>query len=51
MSNESQAKKAEIDIWMGQVAVKTREYVKQGMSHEEAEEKAVNDIRREIRRS
>lgn len=42
-------KQAEVDVWMGQVAMKVRQYVAQGLSHEAAEERAIDDVRREIR--
>lgn len=45
------AKRAEVDIWDGVLRQKAREYVRQGMTHEAAEEKACSDIRREIRQS
>ena len=44
-------KKAEIDIWEGRIRLRAREYLSQGISLEEAEEKATTDIRREIRGS
>jgi hypothetical protein len=44
-------KRAEVDIWDGQLKLKAREYIAQGMSHEEAEQKAATDIGREIARS
>lgn len=47
----SQRKRAEVDIWDGLLRQKAREYVRQGLSHEDAEERACSDIRREIRRS
>lgn len=47
----SERKRAEVDIWDGMLRQKAREYVAQGMSHEAAEERACNDIRREIRAS
>lgn len=46
---DAQEKQAEIDAWMSQVKAKAREYIKQGLSPEAAEERAVLDIRREIR--
>lgn len=46
-----QRKRAEVDIWDGILQQKVREYVRQGFSCNEAEEKASADIRREIRRS
>lgn len=39
----------EVDAWMQEVRRKAREYMAAGMSAEAAEEKAVADIRREIR--
>lgn len=47
---QADAKRAEIDGWMRQVDQRARRYMRQGMSAEAAEEKATNDIRREIRR-
>lgn len=44
-------KRAEVDIWDGMLRRKVREYVAQGFSCNDAEEKAAADIRREIRRS
>jgi hypothetical protein len=44
-------KRAEVDVWDGMLRQKTREYERQGMPLEQAEEKASADIRREIRRS
>lgn len=50
-SEEAKAKRAEVDIWEARIRSRAREYLSQGMSLEEAEEKATTDIRREIRRS
>lgn len=47
----SERKRAEVDIWDGLLRQKAREYVRQGLSHEEAEERACSDVRREIRSS
>jgi len=44
-------KRAEVDIWDGLLRQKVREYERQGVPLEQAEEKAAADIRREIRRS
>ena len=46
-----QRKRAEVDIWDGMLRQKTREYERQGIPLEEAEERASRDIRREIRQS
>lgn len=45
------AKRDEVDAWSNRMARKARQYVAEGMSHEDAEERACKDIRREIRRS
>lgn len=47
----SDAKRAEIDIWEGMLRQKVREYERQGIPLEQAEERATADIRREIRQS
>jgi hypothetical protein len=44
-------KRAEVDIWDGLLRRRAREYVERGMSHEEAEDRAATEIRREIRQS
>lgn len=44
-------KRAEVDIWDGMLRQKVREYERQGIPLEEAEERASRDVRREIRRS
>lgn len=44
-------KRAEVDAWDRLLQSKVREYVAQGFSCNDAEEKAAADIRREIRRS
>lgn len=44
-------KLAEVDIWDALLQRKAREYVAQGFSCNDAEEKAAADVRREIRRS
>lgn len=46
-----QQKRVEIDIWVGMLRQRAREYERQGIPLEEAEERAALDIRREIRQS
>lgn len=46
-----EAKRAERDAWTDDMVRRARAYVAQGMSHEAAEQRAVADIRREIRNS
>lgn len=41
-------KRAEIDAWDAEMGRRARAYVAQGMSYEAAEERACQDIRREI---
>jgi hypothetical protein len=43
--------RTEVDAWTRQMQAQAREYMRAGMSAEEAEEKACQDIRREIRNS
>jgi hypothetical protein len=45
------AKRAEVNAWDRQLQLRAKQYRAQGMSAEEAEEKACRDIRREIRQS
>lgn len=49
--DERNEKKTEVDAWTRQIYTKAREYMAQGMSAEKAEERATDDIRREIRQS
>jgi len=44
-----EAKRAERDAWSNEMFRRARAYVAEGMSHEDAEERASQDIRREIR--
>jgi hypothetical protein len=44
-------KQIEVDTWDALLRLKVREYVAQGFSCNDAEEKAAADVRREIRRS
>ena len=41
--------KVEVDIWTRALTALERQYVAQGMTREQAEEKACNEIRRQIR--
>ena len=42
--------KQEVDIWTAYFETKKREYVAQGMSEEDADERASREVRDEIRR-
>ena len=47
---ETHFKRLEVDAWTQRLRSKAREYAANGISLEEAEERAFKDIQREIRR-
>lgn len=48
---DSTAEQAEIDAWMREVRRRTEQYVSEGIPKIKASERAVDEIRREIRQS